>query len=91
MLPPSTPATVETFASEKELKSENFVTASVADVRLEEDPGTPHVNTVSDGFESDILHFTQDDIVKDEEPIGREGRSAVDKHDLLDIFSASLG
>ena len=91
MLPPSTPATVVTFASEKELKSENFVTASVADVKLEEEPGPPHANTVSDGFEYDILHFTQDDIVNGEEPVGRDGRSAVDKHDLLDIFRASLG
>jgi hypothetical protein len=59
-----------------------LVTANVAEVIpvLVDDPLDPHAITTSDGFASvndDASHFTQEETVKADEPVGR-----LDKRDV---------
>jgi hypothetical protein len=61
---------------------------------LELDSDEPHDITTPDGFESvndDASHFTHDETVKAEEPVGSDDNINVDKYDPLEKTSAVLG
>ena len=74
-----------------------LVTAKDAAVRLvlvDISPIFPHAITTLDGFTSlneDASHFTQEDIVKGDEPVGNEDNNEVDKYDPLDKIIADEG
>ena len=74
-----------------------LVTANVAANRLTLDdssPIDPHDTTTLDGFASlneDASHFTQDETLKDDEPVGKDDNIDVDKYDPLEKTRAVLG
>ena len=74
-----------------------LVTAKDAAVRLvlvDSSPIFPHATTTLDGFKSlteDASHFTQEDIVKGDEPVGNVDNKEVDKYDPLDTVIADEG
>jgi len=73
-----------------------LVTANVADVRLAlvDAPASPHDTTTSDGLASvneDASHFTQEETVKGEEPVGRLDKTGVDTYEPLATTRASFG
>jgi hypothetical protein len=74
-----------------------LVTANVAAVKLvlvDTSPIAPHANTTSDGFTSvneDASHFTQEDTLKADEPVGRLDRRGVEMYDPLATTRAAFG
>ena len=71
-----------------------LLTDSVAADRLALDDVDPHDTTTLDGFASlneDASHFTQDETVKDDEPVGKDDNIDVDKDDPLERTRAVLG
>ena len=73
-----------------------LVTANVAAVRLAlvVIRLSPQDNTTLDGFSSVnnvALHFTQEETLKAEEPVGRLDKRGVDKYDGLTTTRAALG
>jgi hypothetical protein len=74
-----------------------LVTANVAAVMLllvGDSPTAPHATTTSDGFASvneDASHFTQEETVKAEEPVGRVDNKEFDTYDPLATTRAALG
>jgi hypothetical protein len=73
------------------------LTDSVAADRLALDdssPVDPQDTTTLDGFASlkeDASHFTQDETVKAEEPVGRLDKTGVDKYVPFEIIKAAFG
>jgi hypothetical protein len=73
-----------------------LVTANVAEVipALVDDPDDPQAITTSDGFVSvndDALHFTQEETVNGDEPVGRLGKRGVDMYDPREKVRDTLG
>ena len=74
-----------------------LVTANVAADRLALDdssPVDPHDTTTLDGFASlneDASHFTQDETLNGDEPVGSVDNIDVDKYDPLEKTRAVLG
>jgi hypothetical protein len=74
-----------------------LVTAKVAAVRLvlvDTSPDSPHDTITLDGFASvseDASHFTQDETLNGDEPIGNEDNIEVDKYDPLEKTRPLLG
>ena len=75
-----------------------LVTDNVAEVMLVLDdvdvPADPQDITTSDGFASvneDASHFTQEDTLKADEPVGRLDKRGVETYDPLATTRAALG
>ena len=74
-----------------------LVTANVAADRLALDdssPVDPQDTTTLDGFASlneDASHFTQDETLNGDEPVGKDDNIDVDKYDPLEKTRAVLG
>ena len=74
-----------------------LVTAKVAAVRLvlvDTSPDSPHDTITLDGFASvsdDASHFTHEETLNGDEPIGNEDNSKVDKYDPLERTRPLLG
>ena len=74
-----------------------LVTANVAAVRLalvDTSPIVPHAITTLEGFVSvkeEASHFTQEETVKGDEPVGRVDKSGVEIYDPLEIVRAVFG
>jgi hypothetical protein len=59
-----------------------------------EDPADPQDMTTPDGFASvneDASHFTQEETVKGDEPVGRLDKSGLVTYDPLEIIKAVFG
>ena len=57
-------------------------------------PISPQDSTTLDGdvsLNKEALHFTQEETVKDEEPLGRVEKSDVERYELFDKTSATYG
>jgi hypothetical protein len=70
------------------------VDANVAAANVELFDADPHEIRAPDGFASvndDASHWTQDETVNAEEPIGREGKRGADTYDPRETTSAELG
>ena len=74
-----------------------LVTAKVAAVRLvlvDTSPDSPHDTITLDGFASvsdDASHFTHEETLNEDEPIGKEDNIEVDKYDPLEKTRPLLG
>ena len=71
-----------------------LLTDSVAADRLALDDVDPHDTTTLDGFASlneDASHFTQDETLNGDEPVGKDDNIDVDKYDPLEKTRAVLG
>jgi hypothetical protein len=79
------------------LSLSRLVTANVAAVILllvADSPTVPHATTTADGIASvneDASHFTHDETVKAEEPVGRLDKRGVDTYEPLATTRAAFG
>jgi hypothetical protein len=93
VLLPANVLTVTTGESNRSI----LVTANVAAVRLalvDTSPIVPHASITLEGFVSvkeEASHFTQDETVKGDEPVGRLDNRGVERYDPLETTNAAVG